>query len=206
MNQLRSWRNSPWVRENSVTQHIIGEEEHRVWFGRQLISPRHVARVIVADGVDVGLVTLTRSLQVGGRDEQDTDALPANYDTGSWGIYLGQPTVAGRGIGLAAATLSLDGAFAHSLVQVTCEVFAQNARARALYGRLGFRGEPPREDDLMPAPVEAGALLVLHLSADRWRLERPAVVATCRERSIQLISGSRWSANHGSNVGSVARP
>lgn len=65
MNQLRSWRNSPWVRENSVTQHIIGEEEHRVWFGRQLISPRHVARVIVADGVDVGLVTLTRSLQVG---------------------------------------------------------------------------------------------------------------------------------------------
>jgi RimJ/RimL family protein N-acetyltransferase len=63
------------------------------------------------------------------------------------GIYLGEPATRGKGAGTEAMRLLLAFAFGElRLHRVELEVYEENARARALYEKLGFVVEGRRRD------------------------------------------------------------
>ncbi|RKT77289.1 UDP-4-amino-4,6-dideoxy-N-acetyl-beta-L-altrosamine N-acetyltransferase [Terracoccus luteus] len=54
---MRSWRNHPQVREVSLTQHEIGEQEHRSWWERTRDDPTRLVLVYERHGIPSGVVT-----------------------------------------------------------------------------------------------------------------------------------------------------
>jgi RimJ/RimL family protein N-acetyltransferase len=80
--------------------------------------------VVVADGCDIGTVWIE---------------LPRNADEGVLGVYLGDASRLGRGVGSTAVGLAIaEFRAAHPELPVVLRVRRTNARAIACYRRVGF--------------------------------------------------------------------
>lgn len=146
--------------------HAISREEHLAWFEGVVAKRGRVHWVVLLDGEPVGTVNISSIDRSTGRCE--------------WGLYLGDDRARGTGAALGASILSLDLAFGrHGISVAECEVKPDNARAIALYERLGFEPAGSRVSD--------GAHLLLYvMDSAGWAAVRGASVERLRSRGAEI--------------------
>ncbi len=155
---VRAWRNAPGVRAAMYTTHEISEAEHAAWWAGMMADPAR--RYYIAQGPDAPLGVI-------GFTQMDAQAGAAQ-----WALY-GAPG-APRGAGARMGALSMELAFGRwALTRLVCEVRAENARARALYDRLGFSRLQAIERSARGGPAPA---LRLELPAQVWQDRRAAML------------------------------
>jgi RimJ/RimL family protein N-acetyltransferase len=92
------------------------------------------------------LVIETEGALIGAMQLRNTENLPSRSAT--FGIIIGDPSNLDRGYGTEASTLILDYAFAVlGYHKVNLDLFEYNARARAIYEKLGFVVEGRRREN-----------------------------------------------------------
>ena len=136
--KIVKWRNAPSVMEHFIYRTALTREGHLGWF-RNRVQTGEVAQFIIVDeeaGEDVGSVYLR---------DIDTENKKCEY-----GIFIGEDSCRGKGIGSAAAKLALDYAFdTLGLNRVFLRVFADNTRAIKSYENAGFVYEGKFRDDVI---------------------------------------------------------
>ncbi len=128
--QIVRWRNRPEVRAWFLDQRLFTAESHRQWLESR-VKTGEVAQFIVTrleTGEEVGSVYLRDIDRQAGRCE--------------YGVFLGEPSARGRGLGSEACRLACRYAFETlGLHRVFLRVLADNADAIRSYERAGFRRE-----------------------------------------------------------------
>ena len=132
------WRNTPSVYEHFIYRTPLTEEAHLNWLHNR-VETGDVAQFISVDtesGEDVGSVYLR---------DIDNDNKKCEY-----GIFIGEDSCRGKGIGSAAARLALEYAFEElKMNRVFLRVFADNKQAVRSYEKAGFKYEGTFRDDVI---------------------------------------------------------
>lgn len=132
------WRNTPSVYEHFIYRIPLTEEDHLNWFHTRIETGK-VAQFIIVDtesNTDVGSVYLR---------DIDKDNQKCEY-----GIFIGEDSCRGKGIGSAAAKLALEYAFKElKMNRVFLRVFADNIGAIKSYENAGFKFEGKFRDDVI---------------------------------------------------------
>lgn len=132
------WRNAPSVVEHFIYRTPLTAEAHLNWYENR-VKTGEVAQFVITDletGEDVGSVYL-----------RDIDLQNKKCE---YGIFIGEESCRGKGVGSAAARLALDYAFCTlGLNRVFLRVFADNPRAIKSYENAGFRREGTFRDDVI---------------------------------------------------------
>jgi UDP-4-amino-4,6-dideoxy-N-acetyl-beta-L-altrosamine N-acetyltransferase len=122
---MREWRNSENVRPYMYTDHIISIEEHSEWFERMMADGTNKYCVIELDKVAVGVVCLT-----------DIDVV---NECCSWGFYIFDPNVRGKGVGSFVEKYILKYVFEDlKLQKLSCEVLETNPNVVKMHEKFGF--------------------------------------------------------------------
>ena len=153
--RLNSWQNAPEIRD--LTMGFRGPVQPRTtreWVTTlqdQTLKSRALFAIRV-DGFIQGVAQL-----------HSIDWL---HRTAALGIYVGDTATRGSGLGLGATALVLDYGFnGLDLARIGLEVLSENASARRLYEKLGFRHEGTMRS-------------AYHLAGIRQDVERYAILAT----------------------------
>lgn len=132
------WRNTPSVYEHFIYRTPLTEEAHLNWLHNR-VETGDVAQFIIVDteaGKDVGSVYLR---------DIDNDNKKCEY-----GIFIGEDSCRGKGIGSTAARLALEYAFEElKMNRVFLRVFADNKQAVRSYEKAGFKYEGTFRDDVI---------------------------------------------------------
>lgn len=132
------WRNAPSVMEHFIYRTPLTAEGHLNWY-RSRVQTGEVAQFMITDnetGEEVGSVYL-----------RDID--PVNKKC-EYGVFIGEDSCRGKGIGSAAAKLALEYAFEElGLNRVFLRVFADNTRAIKSYENAGFKYEGTFREDVI---------------------------------------------------------
>lgn len=124
------WRNQEAVRKNFFYQEDFTRESHENWVKTKVETGQALQMIIcMTEGnVPVGAVNLQRIDRENGQAE--------------YGIFIGEETARGRGIGTAAAVLMLRYCFAQEkLHRIYLRTLAGNAAAIRSYEKAGFQHE-----------------------------------------------------------------
>jgi UDP-4-amino-4,6-dideoxy-N-acetyl-beta-L-altrosamine N-acetyltransferase len=125
--RVLDWRNSDRVRAYMYTDHIIGMEEHRVWFERMQQNQNMLYLICELQYRPIGLVCFT-----------DIDRYNQNC---YWGFYLGETDVP-PGTGSCMEFIALEYAFdVLKIRKLCCEVFDFNERVIKLHKKFFFEEE-----------------------------------------------------------------
>lgn len=125
-----SWRNSDAVRRNFIYQQLFTKESHENWIRTQVETGRVVQMIICDAATDKPL----GSVYIRDIDRQHNKA--------EYGIFIGEPSARGRGVGSATAKLMLRYCFEEEkLHRVYLRVFAENLQAIGSYEKAGFERE-----------------------------------------------------------------
>lgn len=126
---LLRWRNSEAVRAQMLRQGMISEEEHRRWYSKVISEDSsYLVRVAFYEGNPFGVVYLTDI-------DHDTDVA-------SWGLYIGEESFRGRGLGRPMLAELLFWGFEElALYRMYTSVLEGNEGAMALYRLAGFQIE-----------------------------------------------------------------
>ena len=147
-NMLR-WMLDPEIAENIGLRSSPTLERTREWIAKGSAD----AQAIFHDGRHVGNVVL---------DQFDT-----HLQTARISIYIGEPCARGHGVAAAALRLALArGVGHHKLHRIWLTVHERNARAIALYEKLGFRREGVLRDDFILRGERVNAILMGMLSSE----------------------------------------
>lgn len=131
------WRNSDAVRLNFIYQEPFTREGHESWI-RNMVETGKVVQMIICETKDD---TPLGSVYIRDIDRQHNKA--------EYGIFIGEESARGRGIGTAAAGLMLEYCFREEkLHRVYLRAFASNARAIRSYEKAGFVREGLLRDDV----------------------------------------------------------
>ena len=121
------WRNTPSVVQNFIFRQTFTPEMHRSWLATKVATGQVVQYIILdnADGKPVGSVYY-----------RDID----NHNrSAEYGIFIGEESARGKGLGTEAARLFTDFGFAGlHLHRISLRVLAENAAARRSYEKAGF--------------------------------------------------------------------
>ncbi len=130
------WRNAPSVVEHFIYRTPLTAEAHLNWLHNR-VETGDVAQFIIMDGeTPVGSVYL-----------RDIDRVNRKCE---YGIFIGEESCRGKGVGSAAAKLALAYAFEElNMNRVFLRVFADNRRAVKSYENAGFRYEGTFRQDVM---------------------------------------------------------
>ena len=130
------WRNAPSVVEHFIYRTPLTAEAHLNWLHNR-VETGDVAQFIIMDGeTPVGSVYL-----------RDIDRVNRKCE---YGIFIGEESCRGKGVGSAAAKLALDYAFEKlGMNRVFLRVFADNKQAIRSYEKAGFRYEGTFKDDVI---------------------------------------------------------
>jgi len=120
------WRSDP---ENSrwfLTSQTITAEGHEKWLAQQSASGKHFNWLIqLNDGTPVGMIAVYNL---------DTSTGTAEFGR----LLIGEPDALGKGIGREASELAIALSVSAGLSELYLSVLKSNAKARALYDKLGF--------------------------------------------------------------------
>lgn len=131
------WRNSDAVRLNFIYQEPFTREGHENWI-RNMVETGKVVQMIICETKDD---TPLGSVYIRDIDRQHNKA--------EYGIFIGEESARGRGVGTAAARLMLEYCFQEEkLHRVFLRAFASNARAIRSYEKAGFVREGLLRDDV----------------------------------------------------------
>ena len=121
------WRNSPEVMKYFIFRETFTAQMHERWLETKVASGNVVQYIIIdkADGKKVGSVYL-----------KDID--PINQSA-EYGIFIGEASARGRGLGSETAKIFTDFAFsALELHRISLRLLASNATAQRSYEKAGF--------------------------------------------------------------------
>jgi len=152
LDQVLAWRNHPDVRRYMYTQHEIGMEEHRAWFGRaSRDSARHLL-IFEVEGIARAFLAIN----------QTSCATVAD-----WGFYIApdaQPGT-GRALGVAGLQHAFDELNLHKLCG---QALGYNERSIRFHERLGFSREGVLRDQHFDGK-DYHAIVCFGLLAAEWR-------------------------------------
>lgn len=132
-----AWRNRDFVREQFIYQKPFTREGHLHWIETQVKTGR-VVQMIICPAQD--------EKAVGSVYFRDIDR---EHRKAEYGIFIGEETALGKGLGTETAMLALDYAFHElSLHRVMLRVLADNIRARKSYEHAGFVEEAYLHEDV----------------------------------------------------------
>lgn len=124
------WRNSDAVRKNFIYQELFTREDHEHWI-RTKVETGDVVQMIICDlasGEPFGSVYI-----------RDIDR---QHNKAEYGIFIGEPSARGRGLGTAAAKLMLRYCFEEEgLHRVYLRALSGNEQAIRSYEKAGFQRE-----------------------------------------------------------------
>lgn len=132
-----NWRNSDAVRKNFIYQALFTRESHENWIRTKVETGQVVQMMIceIDDGKPVGSVYI-----------RDIDR---EHGKAEYGIFIGESSARGRGIGTAAAKLMLRYCFEEEkLHRVYLRALDHNQAAVRSYEKAGFVREGYLRDDV----------------------------------------------------------
>ncbi len=131
------WRNNDAVRKNFIYQELFTPQGHERWIETMINTGKAVQFIICEEGSDTPL----GSVYIRDIDRQ--------HNKGEYGIFIGEDSARGRGIGTAAAELMLRYCFEEmQLHKVFLRAFADNKQAVRSYEKAGFVREAYLKDDV----------------------------------------------------------
>lgn len=132
-----AWRNSDAVRKNFIYQELFTREGHEHWI-RTMVETGRVVQMMICD--------LASDRPLGSVYIRDIDR---QHNKAEYGIFIGEDSARGRGVGTAAAELMLRYCFEEEgLHRVYLRVFADNIQALRSYEKAGFVREGLLKDDV----------------------------------------------------------
>jgi len=133
-----AWRNSSDVRKRFLYRADFTPESHRRWL-RDVIGTGKALQMIICD--------LHTDKPLGSVYIRDIDRENRKAE---FGIFIGEPSARGRGVGTAAARLMLRYCFCEmGLHRVYLRAIADNLQAIRSYEKAGFRKEALLRDDVL---------------------------------------------------------
>lgn len=136
------WRNSDSVRKNFIYQALFTRESHEKWL-KTMVEPGIVDQLIICmknDGLN------NEAVPIGSVYIRDIDR---NHGKAEYGIFIGDESVRGKGIGSMTAELMIEYCFKYlKLHRLFLRVFADNIQAIRSYEKAGFRFEAFLKDDV----------------------------------------------------------
>ena len=169
---LFNWRNQVSVNQWMFTNHLISETEHGTWFDNMLVDVSKLYWKIVVDGIAVGVVFLTGISELGKEC--------------SFGMYLADVDVRGKGVAQAACALSFQYAFNVLAVEVVnCEAVEQTEIALGLYESVGYvrtglqANAVKRGDEML-------SVVTLELTRDSWNVREPQILQKLHEKEVNI--------------------
>lgn len=131
------WRNSDAVRRNFIYQALFTRESHEHWIRTQ-VETGNVVQMIICD--------IASDAPLGSVYIRDIDR---RHSKAEYGIFIGEPSARGRGVGTAAARLMLYYCFAEEkLHRVYLRALADNEQAIRSYQKAGFVQEGLLREDV----------------------------------------------------------
>lgn len=132
-----AWRNSEEVRRNFIYQELFTREGHENWI-RNMVETGKVIQMIICDVDD--------DTPLGSVYIRDIDR---RHQKAEYGIFIGEESARGRGVGTAAARLMLEYCFREEkLHRIYLRAFASNERAIRSYEKAGFVREGLLREDV----------------------------------------------------------
>ena len=131
------WRNSEAVCKRFIYQKPFTKESHENWIKNMIDTGKAVQKIICLKEGDV---------PVGSVYIRDIDA---THHKGEYGIFIGEESARGKGVGTAAAKMMIQTAFQEmGLHRLFLRVFADNRQAIKSYEKAGFVREAYLKDDV----------------------------------------------------------
>ncbi|TQI70414.1 UDP-4-amino-4,6-dideoxy-N-acetyl-beta-L-altrosamine N-acetyltransferase [Gramella sp. Hel_I_59] len=125
---VRKWRNSPEVSQYMHSVKLITEEQQKRWFEKMNQDDSSIYWIVEYENEDLGLAYIT-----------DIDKTLSKC---SWGFYLGNVNVRGKGIGKKITIHVCRYVFEElELNKLIAEIFKFNERVIHLTEKFGFRRE-----------------------------------------------------------------
>ncbi len=132
-----AWRNSDAVRRNFIYQELFTRESHETWV-RTKVETGDVVQMIICDS--------TTNKPLGSVYIRDIDR---KHRKAEYGIFVGEESARGRGVGTATAKLMLRYCFEEELLhRVYLRALAGNEAAVRSYEKAGFVKEGYLKDDV----------------------------------------------------------
>lgn len=132
-----AWRNSDAVRKNFIYQELFTREGHENWI-HSMVETGKVVQMIICE--------VSTDKPLGSVYIRDIDR---HHSKAEYGIFIGEASARGRGIGTATAKLMLRYCFEEEgLHRVYLRVFATNMQAICSYEKAGFVREALLRDDV----------------------------------------------------------
>ena len=126
------WRNSDYVRSRFIDQRLFTKESHEYWLKNFVETGKVAQFIILVDDKAVGSVYLR---------DIDYDKKSAEY-----GIFIGEESARGKGVGTKSANLILEYAFGElKLEKIFLRVYKDNPGAIKSYEKAGFVDNGLRE-------------------------------------------------------------
>ena len=135
--RIVAWRNSDGVRKNFIYQALFTRESHENWI-RTMVETGKVVQMIICD--------LNTNRALGSVYIRDIDR---SHNKAEYGIFIGEASARGRGVGTSAAKLMLSYCFEEEkLHRVYLRALANNQQAIRSYEKAGFVKEGLLRDDV----------------------------------------------------------
>ena len=135
------WRNSDFVRTHFIYQELFTKESHENWI-RTMIETGKADQLIICIKGENGQI----DIPVGSVYIRDIDN---THNKAEYGIFIGEESARGKGIGSQAAVLMIKYCFEQlKLHRLFLRVFADNKQAIRSYEKAGFVQEAYLKDDV----------------------------------------------------------
>lgn len=171
--RIVAWRNDPAVLQNFIYRGAFTEEIHTNWMKTRVASGEVVQYIIVdrESGQDVGSVYF--------RD------VNRQYQSAEYGIFIGEASGRGKGLGSETARLFTDFGFdTLGLHRISLRLLSDNLPAQRSYENAGFRIEGVLRDMVLLVGRYRDVTFMAKLSTDR---PRNLVIIGANEFQNQLI-------------------
>jgi len=160
--QVANWLNDPEVNQHIATAAMMSHAAELKWFEGALA--RKSEQVFMIDRRDPMHPDESQWVMVGGAG---LHGISPQHGSASFGVYIGEPGLWGKGLGSEATALVLDFALGElRLHRVELEVFCDNARAIKSYKKLGFVVEGTKREAFFRHGVYRDALIMSMLAPD----------------------------------------
>ena len=149
------WRNSEYVNSRFIDRRLFTKESHEAWLKTYVEAGKVAQFIILLNGEAVGSVYLR---------DIDLDTKEAEY-----GIFIGEESARGKGVGTKSAKLILKYAFEElGLKKIFLRVFKDNPGAVRSYEKAGFK----KIDRVDTLTIDGETLEVIFMELEKKDFEK----------------------------------